>query len=226
MCLFGVKSRAGTIFFRKTGLIIPKNYLDSCFLHCISRQEIFFLLIMRILLPSLFFILACLMAVPLVAQNQADAPERYKVIETYDELVAYIGKYSDQTVVINYWASFCGPCIREVPYFDSLQEKYRARNLKVVMVSLDFKSQLKVRLDKFLDKHSLNLDIVVLADQDADAWIPRVCSNPEWDGEMPFTLVYQKNIVKDTHRQDFQNFEDLEAFVLPYLQPKPTLYGK
>ncbi len=185
---------------------------------------------MRFYFPSFLFILACLLAchlpATLAAQDRLGSPDRYQVFETYDELDAYLGKYSEQILVVNYWATYCGPCVKEVPYFNELQEKYRSRNVKVVMVNLDFKSQLKARLDKFLDKHSLNLDIVVLADQDADAWIPKVCSNPEWDGELPFTLVYQKNIIKDTHRQDFQSLEELEAFVLPFLAPKPTILGK
>ena len=176
---------------------------------------------MRLLFPSLIILLACLLAMPLAAQDKPDATERYKVFDTYNELETHIGKYASQTVVINFWATYCAPCVKEVPYFNQLQEKYRSNNLKVVLVNLDFKSQLKQRLDKFLDEHSLSLEIVVLADQDADAWVPRVCA--DWDGGLPFTLVLQKGVVKDTHRQEFQSFGELEKFVLPYIPPKPVL---
>jgi thiol-disulfide isomerase/thioredoxin len=179
---------------------------------------------MRFFFPSLLFILSCLLAVPLVAQDQQEAPERYKIFETYDDLANYLEKYSDQTLVVNYWATYCGPCVKEVPLFNEIQEKYKNRDLKVVMVNLDFKSQLKARLDPFLLKHSFNLDIGVLVDQDADTWIPR--AHPDWDGELPFTLIYQKGVIKDTHRQDFPTIVELEKFVLPYLPTKPVQLGK
>jgi thiol-disulfide isomerase/thioredoxin len=175
--------------------------------------------------PSLITFIICLFAVSLIAQDQAPTPERYKVFDTYDDLQAHISKYANQTVVINFWATYCAPCVKEVPFFDQLQEKYRANNVKVIMVNLDFKSQLKQRLDKYLNDHPIpNLEIVVLADQDADSWVPRVTS--DWDGSLPFTMVLSKGVLKDTHRQEFSDFDDLVKFVAPHVPPKPTLASK
>jgi thiol-disulfide isomerase/thioredoxin len=179
---------------------------------------------MRLLFPSLLTLVFALWSVPLAAQDKPKTAERYKVFDTYDELDAHLGKYAGQTLVVNFWATYCLPCIKEVPYFNELQEKYQSQNLKVVMVNLDFKGQLKARLDKFLDERSLNLEIVVLADQDADVWIPRVMS--DWDGGLPFTMILQKGSIKDTHRTEFEHFDDLDKFVKPFLGPKPVVVAK
>lgn len=176
---------------------------------------------MHLRFPSLIIFIICFFAVSLVAQDQPATPERYKVFDTYDDLQTHVSKYANQTVVINFWATYCVPCVKEVKLFDQLQEKYRSNNVKVIMVNLDFKSQLKQRLDKYLNEHSLpNLEIVVLADQDADSWVPRVAS--DWDGSLPFTMVLSKGVLKDTHRQEFPTLDDLVKFVSPFIPPKPV----
>jgi thiol-disulfide isomerase/thioredoxin len=179
---------------------------------------------MRIFFPSLIFTLVCLFGSPLCAQDTEAPTDRYTVYDTYDELEAHLNTYSEQILVVNFWATYCIPCIKEVPYFSTLQEKYASKNVKVVMVNLDFKSQLNTRLDKFLDTNPLKLEIAVLADQDADTWVPKVA--PDWDGALPFTLILHKGNIKNTHREAFPNYEELEKFVTPYLPIKPSLASK
>ena len=152
---------------------------------------------------------------------------RYTIYDSLTQLQARIQQAGDHTtLIINFWATWCKPCVEELAWFEKLNEQYGGdKKVQVLLVSLDFKSQLKQRLDKYLNDHPIpNLEIVVLADQDADSWVPRVTS--DWDGSLPFTMVLNKGVIKDTHRQEFQSFDDLVKFVAPHVPPKPTLASK
>jgi thiol-disulfide isomerase/thioredoxin len=173
---------------------------------------------MRPLFPSIIIFLICLAATASKGQNIP-----YKVFDTYGELNSFVNKYSESTVVVNFWATYCAPCVQEIPYLDSLQKKYADRRLQVILVNLDFRHQLKQRLEPFLEKHHLSAKVVVLADQDADVWIPKV--SQDWDGGLPFTMVI-KDGKKFIHRQEFSDFEALERFVLPHLGAVEPLAAK
>ena len=56
---------------------------------------------------------------------------------TAEKLMKRAGN-NDTTYIINFWASWCGPCVAELPQFDALQKKYAAEKVKVLMVSFDF----------------------------------------------------------------------------------------
>ena len=173
---------------------------------------------MRPLFPSIIGFLICFCTGNLSAQQQ-----ELKVFDVYENFETHVGEYAKSTVVINFWATYCGPCIKEIPYFDSLQQKYADHNVKVILVSLDFRHHIKERLVPFLDKYHLNSEVVVLADQDADSWVSRVSS--DWDGGLPFTLVLKKG-KKYIHTSEFKDFNDLEQFVSPYIDPKQSLAAK
>ncbi len=173
---------------------------------------------MRPLFPSIIGLLICFCTGKLLAQQR-----EVEVFDAYDNLQKHVGEHAKSTVVINFWATFCGPCVQEIPYFDSLQQKYVDHNVKVILVSLDFRHHIKERLMPFLEKHHLSSEVVVLADQDADTWVSRVSS--DWDGGLPFTLMLSKGN-KYTHANEFRNFAELEQFVTPYIQAKQSLAAK
>lgn len=165
---------------------------------------------MRPLFPSILITLSfCLWAGFIQAQTKS-----YTIFDTYDTFQQHVSKYSGSTVVVNFWATYCGPCVKELPYFDALQQTYADQNVRVILVNLDFVSQLEQRLKPFLEKHHIKSEIVVLGDQDADIWVPKVSSL--WNGELPFTTVLKKG-KQGVHPQEFRNYEDLEKWVLPFL---------
>src|SRR5690606_6034887 len=62
---------------------------------------------------------------------------------TFRELEARISQQSDTTYLVNFWATWCAPCLKELPHFDRLQRSYSSEKVKVLLVSLDFRSQLE-----------------------------------------------------------------------------------
>ncbi len=187
-------------------------------MHLFLLERDIFLIIMCSFFPSLIGLLICFCTDILFAQQP-----QVKVFDVYQDLEAHVGQYAKSTVVINFWATYCGPCVQEIPYFDSLQQKYARHNVKVILVSLDFRHHITERLMPFLNKHHLSTEVVLLADQDADSWVSRVSA--DWDGGLPFTLLMKQG-QKYIHTSEFQDFNDLEQFAAPFVDPKKSLAAK
>lgn len=93
---------------------------------------------------------------------------------------------TNKTKVINFWATWCRPCIAELPAFEEVQ-KESSDSVEVVLVSLDNVADLEKKVLPFVQKKQLQSKVVLLNDVDFNAWLPKIDSN--WGGEIPATLV-------------------------------------
>ena len=106
----------------------------------------------------------------------------------FDGLENYIKPQNDTIYIVNFWATWCKPCIEELPYFEKINEEYGSKNVKVILVSMDMSKQVLSRLIPFLEKNKIKSEVVLLNDVDADAWINKI--DPSWSGALPATLIY------------------------------------
>lgn len=115
------------------------------------------------------------------------------VLDIYDyEGVAPLLNIKDDKIhVINFWATWCAPCVKELPAFEKLNNEYHSKNVEVILVSLDFPNQYENRLKPFIIEQAIASKIVVLDDVDSNAWIPKI--SEDWSGAIPATLIYSKN---------------------------------
>ncbi len=102
----------------------------------------------------------------------------------------YLQQKNDTTYIINFWATWCKPCIEELPAFEKINEKYSKQKVKVVLASLDFPERIERQVIPFIEKHNLKSEVVLLDDPDANSWIPRV--SKEWSGAIPATIIYNQ----------------------------------
>lgn len=141
--------------------------------------------------------------------------QTFRVFDNFSELEERIQQAkSTTTLVINFWATYCTPCIEELPYFNELHQKYAGSNFEVLLVSLDLKTRLEKTLVPFLEKNKLKPEIILLSDQDGDNWIPKV--DPDWDGPIPVTLLVRGN-ERAFYSEKFESYAQLEAFVLNFI---------
>lgn len=112
-------------------------------------------------------------------------------VYNFNELEPLLNIKDDKIYVINFWATWCAPCIKELPYFETLNKEYKSKNVEVILVSLDFPKQYDTKLKPFIVKHKLESKIVVLDDVDSNTWIPKV--DKDWSGAIPATIIYNKN---------------------------------
>ena len=108
----------------------------------------------------------------------------------FDGIEHYLKQNDDKVYVVNFWATWCAPCVKELPYFEQIQQDFK-ENVEVVLISLDFPSQYESKLIPFLEKKQLTSKVIVLDDTDMNSWIPKIDS--EWDGAIPVTLIYNKD---------------------------------
>src|SRR5690606_240818 len=125
----------------------------------------------------------------------------------------YLQNKNDSIYVINFWATWCKPCIKELPAFEKLASDYSAEKVKVLLVSLDFSDKLKTQVIPFIKKNNIQSEVVLLDDPDANNWIPKV--SVEWSGAIPATIIYNKDNRK-FYEQSF-TFEELETELKTFL---------
>jgi len=139
----------------------------------------------------------CLVSLSSCAQETAE--ERIKVyaqdgyeVESYnfDQFQnKFFGKQNDTTYVLNFWATWCRPCVAELPYFLELEKKYEQEKIKFIFVSLDFPKQIEKQLLPWLIKKEMKSQVILLDEADANSWIPKVCGS--WQGSIPATYIYK-----------------------------------
>ena len=107
-----------------------------------------------------------------------------------EDLVKRYANNSDTTYVINFWATWCEPCVKELPYFEQLNEIYAAKKVKVMLVSLDFLNDYESRLIKFVGKKKLRSEVMLLNETKPNEFINKI--DPRWQGSIPATMIINK----------------------------------
>ena len=104
------------------------------------------------------------------------------------DLERILASPENQLHVVNFWATWCPPCVTELPHFDKLATEYRGKGVKFILVSLDFPSQIDPKLIPFLEKNKITADVRVMTNLDYNSWIDKVDAG--WQGNIPVTLFF------------------------------------
>ncbi len=131
----------------------------------------------------------------------------------YEALKPLLHKNDDKTYVINFWATWCMPCVKELPAFEKLNAAYKDKNVEVVLVSLDFPKQKESNLIPFVKKRKLESKVLHFDDPNEQFWIPDIAEN--WSGSIPATLIYNKEKRK-FYEQSF-SYEELQDELQTFL---------
>ncbi len=137
-------------------------------------------------------------------------------IYSFEQLSPLLHKNNDTVYLVNFWATWCVPCIKELPAIEKLAEKNQGEKFKVILVSLDMPGQLNTRLIPFIQKHQIKSEVILLNDPDFNQWIDKV--NKNWNGSIPASLIY-KNGHRAFYEQDFK-LNELENIVEPLIKSK------
>lgn len=119
----------------------------------------------------------------------------------------YMNSGKDEVLVINFWATFCKPCVAEIPSFIEITNKYKSQNVKLLLVSLDLPSFYPKKIAAFAKKNKFTADIVWLDETNADYFCPKM--DAKWSGSIPATLIINP---KSGYRKFFEEEIDKETF--------------
>lgn len=126
-----------------------------------------------------------------------------------DQLNERIKNGKDSTYVVNFWATWCAPCIKELPHFEKLMAEHRSEKLAVLLVSVDFKSKLNSGVIPFVKRKNLKSEVFLLNESSPQEYIDRI--DPSWSGSIPATIF-----IKNDKRKFVENEFTYEQLLTEY----------
>jgi peroxiredoxin len=90
----------------------------------------------------------------------AERVPEYSAMDMEGNEVA-LADYEGQVVLLNIWATWCGPCRIEMPSINALHERYKDRGFTVVAVSIDAGRGYREKVDEFVSEHELDFPILL-----------------------------------------------------------------
>jgi thiol-disulfide isomerase/thioredoxin len=91
-----------------------------------------------------------------------------------------------QTVVLNFWATWCQPCVEEIPLFIKLQKEHP--EIRVVGISMDELNQ-ESQVQLFAQNHRMNYRVALRDGDDFEKMVNSI--DPQWIGVLPATFVFK-----------------------------------
>ena len=153
----------------------------------------------------LFFSL--LLTTPVFAQRVA--------VVKFPELQKRLSQPTDTTYIVNFWATWCAPCVKELPNFEQVRTAYARKKVKVLLISLDYASQVDRKVRPFVQQRRLKAEVLVLNEPDPNEWLEKV--DAKWSGALPFTLIFNnKTKQRATFERELTKAE-LTAALLKFL---------
>ena len=110
-----------------------------------------------------------------------------------DQVEEVLKHKTDTTYVVNFFASWCVPCIQELPELQAFSEEHKDEKIKLILVSLDFEEDAEEALIPLLHKYSITEPVWLLAES-GNRWITRI--DRHWNGSIPATLVVNQQSKK------------------------------
>ena len=108
----------------------------------------------------------------------------------YEDLLQVLNQQNDTLNVVNFWATWCMPCVKELPHFIATAQEMKDKPVKLILVSLDTRGSLDSTVIPFLKKKNFVARHYLLDDNGRmNEWIPKI--DPEWDGAIPATALYK-----------------------------------
>ena len=99
---------------------------------------------------------------------------------------------SDSVLIINFWATFCKPCVEEIPDLIKFTKKYKKQKVSLYLVSLDLEDYYPEKIKKFVTKKKYAAKIAWLDESNADYFCPLI--DATWSGAIPATLIVNNKI--------------------------------
>jgi len=142
--------------------------------------------------------------------------EQQVTIVNFEKLETILQKNDNKLYVVNFWATWCKPCVMELPEFMEVNKANQNNpNFKMILVSLDLVKEVDSAVKPFMAKHNIEVDVYLLDDNKRmNQWIPAV--DTRWSGSIPATVFY-KNGVKLDFKESILKKNELVQLISKYL---------
>lgn len=151
----------------------------------------------------------CFLIVFLTGFSLLTKAQKIEVVK-FGRLQQVMESKNENIQVINFWATWCAPCVKELPYFEALHNK-GDKEIKVTLVSLDFADKLD-RVNSFVSRKGMKAEVILLDEVDYNSWIDRV--DKSWSGAIPATLIINTKTGKRKFIEGELEEGDLEKLIV------------
>jgi thiol-disulfide isomerase/thioredoxin len=157
---------------------------------------------------SYFLLISCLLATIFFTSFKFEIPKQSQseFIWQPKEFYDYINSHKEDTLLINFWATWCRPCVEEMP---DLTQVIQEKNIKHLIVSLDDAS-ISDAVQKFIKSRNWDANFILLDITDFNTLIDKI--DKDWEGVIPMTILYVKN-KSYSHYNKFENQEEIINFL-------------
>lgn len=128
-------------------------------------------------------ILVCILFFPLLFTGTKVTVVNLQQLQSYAA-----NKHTDTLYVVNFWATWCDPCVKELPAFLEESKKYSGQKVQMIFVSMNAARELG-KVQNFVDSHNLGPLVLLLNAGNPNDWIDKIDSS--WSGTIPATAMYK-----------------------------------
>jgi thiol-disulfide isomerase/thioredoxin len=135
-----------------------------------------------------------------------------QTLPVYDlaQLQDRVMKKNDTLYVVNFWATWCRPCVGELPYFEKAAHAFSSRPVKIILASIDAKSK-AVQVEHFIKEHSYTSETFIFSAGNPNDWIDKI--EPKWEGVIPATFLYKNGNKLYFKEGDYSDYPSLEKII-------------
>ena len=149
-----------------------------------------------------------------IIEIDAKAEESPPII-TITELDKILSIRSDTTYMVHFWATWCVPCVKELPEIEKIARELADKKLKVILISFDFEKSIETKLVPFLQSKNITSQVLVLKQERGYEWLERI--NSGWSGALPATIIYNSETLQ-FHEKSFEYSELKELLLNQFLE--------
>lgn len=128
----------------------------------------------------------------------------------FTQFESRVQQNNDTLYIVNFWATWCKPCVAELPIFEALQQTYSQKPVKIILVSQDAKAR-TTQVSDFLKNNNYTSECFILSAGNPNVWINKIDSN--WSGLIPMTVLYKSGKKVYIHEGDYAAQEELEKII-------------
>lgn len=133
---------------------------------------------------SLFIFIVFLLPAGLYAQDVLPL-NNVKAVEALKE------SYKGKVLLVNFWATWCTPCVKEFPDLVKLYKNYKKKDFKVIFISVDLAEDIEGKVKPFLKKKDVNFTSYYNNFENVEELINYFDKN--WEGNIPATYIFNKD---------------------------------